>query len=51
MEDGETIADNQYLPIDRRIFDRMSRYGRSQPLQAAVIVGPKRTSEGDVSPA
>src|SRR5690554_6374806 len=51
VEDGETIADNQYLPIDRRIFDRMSRYGRSQPLQAAVIVGPKRTSEGDVSPA
>jgi len=43
-EVGETMADKQYLPIDRRIFDRMSRYGRNQPLQAAVIVGPKRTS-------
>ncbi len=39
---GETVADKQYLPIDRRVFDRMSRYGRNQPLQAAVIVGPKR---------
>ncbi|MDI9246903.1 ribosomal protein S18-alanine N-acetyltransferase [Marinobacter sp. CHS3-4] len=40
---GETVADKQYLPIDRRVFDQMSRYGRNQPLQAAVIVGPKRT--------
>ena len=40
---GETVADKQYLPIDRRVFDRMSRYGSNQPLQAAVIVGPKRT--------
>jgi len=39
---GETVADKQYLPIDRRVFDRMSRYGRNQPLQAAVIIGPKR---------
>ncbi len=39
---GETVADKQYLPIDRRVFDRMSRYGRNQPLQAAVIVGPRR---------
>ena len=41
-EEGETVADKQYLPIDRRVFDKMSRYGRNQPLQAAVIVGPKR---------
>lgn len=39
---GETVADKQYLPIDRRVFDKMSRYGRNQPLQAAVIVGPRR---------
>ena len=43
VEAGETVADKQYLPIDRRIFDKMSRYGSLQPLQAAVIVGPKRT--------
>lgn len=43
VEAGETVADKQYLPIERRIFERMSRYGRLQPLQAAVIVGPKRT--------
>ncbi|MBW4936244.1 ribosomal protein S18-alanine N-acetyltransferase [Marinobacter sp. F4206] len=42
VDAGETMADKQYLPIDRRIFDKMSRYGRLQPLQAAVIVGPKR---------
>lgn len=41
-EAGETVADKQYLPIDRRIFDKMSRYGSLQPLQAAVIVGPQR---------
>ena len=39
---GETVADKQYLPIDRRVFTRMSKYGRNQPLQAAVIVGPRR---------
>ncbi len=38
----ETVADKQYLPIDKQVFSRMSRYGRNQPLQAAVIVGPKR---------
>ncbi|MEO9589485.1 MULTISPECIES: GNAT family N-acetyltransferase/peptidase C39 family protein [Marinobacter] len=41
-EVGETVADKQYLPVDRRVFDRMSRYGKNQPLQAAVIVGPRR---------
>ncbi|MDF0752464.1 GNAT family N-acetyltransferase/peptidase C39 family protein [Marinobacter sp. 71-i] len=41
---GETVADKQYLPVDRRVFGRMSRYGKNQPLQAAVIVGPKRDS-------
>lgn len=44
VEAGETVADKQYLPIDRRVFDKMSRYGRNQPLQAAVIVGPKRSA-------
>lgn len=42
VDAGETVADKQYLPIDRRVFDRMSRYGSNQPLQAAVIVGPPR---------
>lgn len=40
-KDGETIAEKQYLPIDRKVFDRMARYGQ-QPLQAAVMVGPRR---------
>ncbi|QSP94156.1 ribosomal protein S18-alanine N-acetyltransferase [Marinobacter salinisoli] len=44
VEAGETVADKQYLPIDRRVFEKMSRYGSQQPLQAAVIVGPKRTT-------
>ena len=39
---GETVADKQYLPVDKRVFSQISRYGRNQPLQAAVIVGPKR---------
>lgn len=42
IKDGETIADKQYVPVDRKVFDRMARYGRNQPLQAAVIVGPRR---------
>lgn len=41
-EEGETVADKQYLPIDKRVFSKMSSYGRNQPLQAAVIVGPRR---------
>lgn len=40
--EGETVADKQYFPVDRRIFDQMARYGKNQPLQAAVIVGPRR---------
>ncbi|WP_166258670.1 GNAT family N-acetyltransferase/peptidase C39 family protein [Marinobacter salicampi] len=40
--EGETVADKQYLPVDRRVFDQMARYGKNQPLQAALIVGPKR---------
>ncbi|WP_404363364.1 ribosomal protein S18-alanine N-acetyltransferase [Marinobacter sp.] len=42
VEEGETVADKQYLPIDRQVFEQMARYGKNQPLQAAVIVGPKR---------
>lgn len=45
-DEGETVADKQYLPIDRKVFDRMVRYGRNQPLQAAVIIGPKRVLIG-----
>lgn len=40
---NEVVADKQYLPVDRRIFERMQLYGSSNPLQAAVIVGPRRT--------
>ncbi|HTN34295.1 MAG TPA: GNAT family N-acetyltransferase/peptidase C39 family protein [Marinobacter sp.] len=43
-KDGETIADKQYLPIDRRVFEKIARYGGQHPLQAAVIIGPKRES-------
>ena len=46
VEEGETIVDKQYLPVERRVFDRMARFGRNQPLQAAVIVGPRRASAG-----
>lgn len=42
VKDGETVADKQHLPVDKRVFSQISRYGRNQPLQAAVIVGPKR---------
>ncbi|WP_111496610.1 MULTISPECIES: GNAT family N-acetyltransferase/peptidase C39 family protein [Marinobacter] len=42
IEDGETIADKQYLPIDRSVFGQMAAYGHRQRLQAAVIVGPRR---------
>lgn len=42
VEVGETVADKQYLPVDKRVFSQISKYGRNQPLQAAVIVGPKR---------
>nr|WP_297403360.1 ribosomal protein S18-alanine N-acetyltransferase [uncultured Marinobacter sp.] len=43
VDEGESVADKQYLPIDKRVFSQISRYGRNQPLQAAVIVGPKRS--------
>lgn len=28
---GETIADKQYLPVDRQVFERMQQYGRNSP--------------------
>ncbi|SDX13916.1 ribosomal protein S18-alanine N-acetyltransferase [Marinobacter mobilis] len=40
--EGESIAAKQYVPVDRQIFDRMQQYGRSTPLKAAVVIGPKR---------
>ena len=42
VEAGETVADKQYLPVDRRVFSQISKYGRNQPLEVAVIVGPTR---------
>lgn len=42
VDDGETVADKQYVPVDKRVFSQISRYGSVQPLRAAVIVGPKR---------
>lgn len=41
MEEGETVADKQYLPIDRKVFESMARYGSQLPLQAAVIIGKR----------
>jgi ribosomal protein S18 acetylase RimI-like enzyme len=43
VAEGETVADKQHLPVDRQLFDQMARYGKNQPLQAAVLVGPKRS--------
>lgn len=41
MDAGETVADKQYLPIDRKVFESMARYGSQTPLQAAVILGKR----------
>ena len=40
-EDGETIADCINMPIPRREFEAMSRYGRANQ-RAAVVVYPRR---------
>ncbi|BES71797.1 GNAT family N-acetyltransferase/peptidase C39 family protein [Marinobacter nanhaiticus D15-8W] len=42
VEEGETVADKQYLPVDRGVFEKMARYGHQQRLQAVVIVGARR---------
>lgn len=47
MDEGETVADKQYLPIDRKVFESMARYGSQVPLQAAVILGPMRKGAGE----
>ena len=39
VEEGERALDSVNMPIPRRDFERMARYGRAG-LQAAVIVGP-----------
>lgn len=44
-EQGERALDSVNMPIARAEFERMARYGRAG-LQAAVIVGPRRVSEG-----
>jgi ribosomal protein S18 acetylase RimI-like enzyme len=41
VEEGERALDSVNMPILRRDFERMARYGRAG-LQAAVIVGPHR---------
>ncbi|WP_026279146.1 MULTISPECIES: GNAT family N-acetyltransferase/peptidase C39 family protein [unclassified Thioalkalivibrio] len=45
VEQGERAVDSVNMPIARADFERMARYGRAG-LQAAVIVGPRRTAEG-----
>jgi len=35
----ETVLDNQYIPIERWVFEGMSRFGQAN-LRAAVLVGP-----------
>ncbi|MEQ5837091.1 GNAT family N-acetyltransferase/peptidase C39 family protein [Marinobacter sp. NFXS9] len=45
VAEGETIADKQYLPVDRAVFEKMASYGHRQRLQAVVIIGPKRTPD------
>lgn len=50
VDEGETVADKQYLPIDRKVFESMARYGSQAPLQAAVILGPQR-KDGDAGTA
>jgi ribosomal protein S18 acetylase RimI-like enzyme len=49
VEEGERAVDSVNMPILRRDFERMARYGRAG-LQAAVIVGPcaSRESSGHV---
>ncbi|WP_018880000.1 GNAT family N-acetyltransferase/peptidase C39 family protein [Thioalkalivibrio sp. ALE9] len=45
VEQGGRAVDSVNMPIARADFERMVRYGRAG-LQAAVIVGPRRTAEG-----
>lgn len=40
VDEGERAVDSVNMPIPRRDFERMARYGRAG-LQAAVIVGPR----------
>ncbi|AGA32153.1 GNAT family acetyltransferase [Thioalkalivibrio nitratireducens DSM 14787] len=44
VEEGERAVDSINMPILRRDFERMARYGRAG-LQAAVIVGPRDLKE------
>jgi ribosomal protein S18 acetylase RimI-like enzyme len=44
VEEGERAVDSVNMPILRRDFERMARYGRAG-LQAAVIVGPRDARE------
>lgn len=45
-EEGESIADCINMPIPRREFEAMSRYGRANQ-RAAVVIYPRREWRGD----
>lgn len=44
VEEGETVADKQYLPVDRKVFERMAHCDQPTRLQAVVIVGTSRAT-------
>ncbi len=43
-ETGETLTDSLHMPIHKKDFARMSRYGRSG-LKAVVLIGPARSGK------
>jgi len=45
VDEGERAVDSINMPIPRREFERMARYGRAG-LQAAIVVGPAETEKG-----
>jgi hypothetical protein len=45
-EEGESIADCINMPIPRREFEAMSRYGRANQ-RAAVVIYPRREWRAD----
>ena len=47
VDEGERALDSVNMPILRRDFERMARYGRAG-LQAAVIVGPREAAGGGI---
>ncbi|MCA1790694.1 MAG: peptidase C39 family protein, partial [Thioalkalivibrio sp.] len=47
VDEGERALDSVNMPILRRDFERMARYGRAG-LQAAVIVGPREAAGAEI---